>query len=133
MALHPWVGFFIMPLFALANAGVALSLTDMSDPVTVAIFFGFAAGKPIGVFSFTWVAVRLGIASRPDDLGWGLVAGGALLAGIGFTMALFIANLAFSENLIGAAKLGIFFASAFSAFAGLTALAWLTRPGRYHA
>src|SRR5690606_15039967 len=77
MALHPWVGFLIMPLFALANAGVALSLSDIADPVTIAVFLGFALGKPVGVISFTWVAVRLGVATRPGDLGWGLVAGGA--------------------------------------------------------
>ena len=128
MALHPWVVFIVMPLFALANAGVALSLADMADPVTLAVFIGFALGKPIGVFGFTWIAVRLGIARRPDDLGWGLVAGAALLAGIGFTMALFIANLAYSADLIASAKLGIFLASVFSALAGLAALAWLSRP-----
>jgi NhaA family Na+:H+ antiporter len=99
--------------------------------VTIAVFLGFALGKPIGVISFTWVAVRLGVATRPDDLGWGLVAGGALLAGIGFTMALFIANLAFSQEMIGSAKLGIFLASTFSALAGMTALAWLSRGKSY--
>jgi NhaA family Na+:H+ antiporter len=133
MALHPWVGILIMPLFALANAGVALSLSDIADPVTIAVFIGFALGKPIGVLSFTWIAVRLGVATRPGDLGWGLVAGGALLAGIGFTMALFIANLAFGQDLIGSAKLGIFLASAFSALAGMTALAWLSRGKSYRA
>ena len=131
MALHPWVGFLIMPLFALANAGVALSLSDIADPVTIAVFLGFALGKPVGVISFTWVAVRLGVATRPGDLGWGLVAGGALLAGIGFTMALFIANLAFGQDLIGSAKLGIFLASAFSALAGMTALVWLSQGKSY--
>ena len=128
MGLHPWVVFIIMPLFALANAGVALSLADMFDSLTLAVFLGFALGKPIGVLGFTWIAVRLGIARRPDDLEWGLVAGGALLAGIGFTMALFIANLAYSEDLIGSAKLGIFLASVFSALVGLAVLVWLSRP-----
>jgi len=74
----------------------------------VAVFVGFALGKPIGVLTFSWLAVRSGIAIRPPDLSWGLLAGGGLLAGIGFTMALFIANLAFSESLIDSAKLGIF-------------------------
>lgn len=127
MAFHPWVGFFVMPLFALANAGVSLSLSDIADPVSVAVFLGFTLGKPIGVVTFTWVAVRLRLATRPDDLSWGFVAGAALLAGIGFTMALFIANLAFSEELIGSAKLGIFLGSGFSALAGLTVLGWLSR------
>jgi len=132
MALHPWVGFVIMPLFALANAGVALSFGDIRDPVTVAVIAGFALGKPIGVFGFSWTAVRLGIATRPEDLGWGLLAGGAILAGIGFTMALFIAHLAFGESLIGNAKLGIFLASIVSAIAGLTVLAWVSRRQPNH-
>jgi len=125
MMLHPWVGFVIMPLFALANAGVPLSTGDLRNPVMVAVFVGFALGKPIGVLSFSWLAVRSGIARRPPDLGWGLLVGGSLLAGIGFTMALFIANLAFSPSLIDAAKLGILSASVFSAVAGLALLRWL--------
>ena len=126
MGLHPWVAFGIMPLFAFANAGLPLSLADLWTSVTVAVFVGFAFGKPIGVLTFSWLAVRSGIAIRPPDLSWGLLAGGGLLAGIGFTMALFIANLAFSESLIDSAKLGIFLASVFSAVAGLALLTWLT-------
>jgi NhaA family Na+:H+ antiporter len=130
-ALHPWVGFVIMPLFAFANAGLPLSLSDLGNSVTVAVFVGFALGKPIGVFTFSWLAVRSGIALRPADLDWGLLAGGALLAGIGFTMALFVANLAFSSSLIDSAKLGIFLASVVSAVAGLALLAWLPARGRH--
>lgn len=130
-ALHPWVGFVIMPLFAFANAGLPLSLSDLGNSVTVAVFVGFALGKPIGVFTFSWLAVRSGIALRPADLDWGLLAGGGLLAGIGFTMALFVANLAFSSSLIDSAKLGIFLASVVSAVAGLALLAWLPARGRY--
>jgi NhaA family Na+:H+ antiporter len=130
-ALHPWVGFVIMPLFAFANAGLPLSLGDLGHSVTVAVFVGFALGKPIGVFTFSWLAVRSGIALRPADLDWGLLAGGGLLAGIGFTMALFVANLAFSSSLIDSAKLGIFLASAVSAVAGLALLAWLPARGRH--
>lgn len=129
MALHPWVGFVIMPLFAFANAGVPISSGDLANSVTVAVFVGFALGKPIGVLAFSWLAVRSGIALRPPDLGWGLLAGGGLLAGIGFTMALFIANLAFSQSLIDSAKLGIFLASVFSAVAGLALLRWLSPQG----
>ena len=125
IGLHPWVGFVIMPLFAFANAGLPLSLSDFSHSVTLAVFVGFAFGKPVGVLAFTWLAVRLGLAIRPADLSWRLVVGGGLLAGIGFTMALFIANLAFDESLIGSAKLGIFLASAASAAASLTLLWWL--------
>ena len=125
IALHPWVGFVIMPLFAFANAGLTLNIADLGNPVTVAVFVGFAVGKPIGVLAFSWLAVRSGMALRPPDLSWRLLAGGALLAGIGFTMALFIANLAFSKSLIDSAKLGIFLASLFSAMAGLALLRWL--------
>jgi NhaA family Na+:H+ antiporter len=126
MALHPWVGFVIMPLFAFANAGVPISLDDLANSVTVAVFVGFALGKPIGVLIFSWLAVRSGIATRPTDLSWRLLAGGGLLAGIGFTMALFIANLAFNQSLIDSAKLGIFLASVFSAVAGVALLMWLS-------
>ena len=126
IALHPWVGLVIMPLFAFANAGVSLSMDNLGAPVTLAVFVGFVVGKPAGVLSFSWLAVRAGIAIRPPELSWGSLAGGGLLAGIGFTMALFIANLAFSESLIGSAKLGILLASVASALAGLALLTWTT-------
>jgi len=126
-ALHPWVGFVIMPLFAFANAGLPLSLSDLGNAVTVAVFAGLVLGKPIGILSFSWLAVRSGIVVRPEDLDWKLMAGGGLLAGIGFTMALFIANLAFSESLVDSAKLGIFLASVVSAVAGLVILRSLPR------
>jgi NhaA family Na+:H+ antiporter len=123
LALHPWVGFVVMPLFALANAGMPISGRELASPVAAAIFLGFVIGKPLGILAFSWLAVRSGIAIRPPDLRWRLMAGGGLLAGIGFTMALFIANLAFSPDLIGEAKLGIFAASVVSAAAGLALLA----------
>ncbi len=108
MVLHPWVGFVILPLFAFANAGIQVSSSDFGNPpVTAAVFMGFALGKPLGgVFGFSWLAVRTGIAILPLDLNWKLLAGGSLLAGTGFTMALFIANLAFSSALLNDAKLG---------------------------
>jgi Na+:H+ antiporter, NhaA family len=128
--LHPWVGFGVMPLFALANAGLPIALLDLGSPITVAVFVGFALGKPIGIVTFGWLAVRSGIAVRPPSLGWGMLAAGGMLAGIGFTMALFIANLAFDPAHINAAKLGILLASVFSAVAGMTLLTWLTRRER---
>lgn len=130
MTLHPWVGFIVMPVFALANAGLPLTMDNVGHSVTVAIVIGFTFGKPIGVLSFCWLAVRLGVATRPAGLGWALVAGGSLLAGIGFTMALFIANLAFGESLINEAKLGIFLASVFSAAGGLSLLTWASAGSR---
>ncbi|GJL71484.1 MAG: Na(+)/H(+) antiporter NhaA [Nitrosomonas sp.] len=130
IAIHPWVGFVVMPLFAFANAGLPLTLNDLGSPVTVAIFSSFVLGKPIGILLFSWLAIRLHIAIRPPELTWRLLIGGSLLAGIGFTMALFIANMAFGKSLIGSAKLGIFLASVFSAVAGLALLMWSSARGR---
>ncbi|ROR40365.1 Na+/H+ antiporter NhaA [Diaphorobacter sp. C33] len=128
MALHPWVSFCIMPIFALANAGLALSWTSAAQPVAAAVFLGFAIGKPTGILLFSWLALRSGLAIRPPDLNWGSMAGGSFLAGIGFTMALFIANLALVGPLMDSAKIGIFLASLFSAVVGLALLVWLPRP-----
>jgi NhaA family Na+:H+ antiporter len=128
--LHPWVGFVIMPLFAFANAGVPISVANLKDPITSAVFFGLALGKPLGVVTFSWLAVRSGAAVRPPNLDWGMLVGGGMLAGIGFTMALFIANLAFSSNHLDAAKLGILSASLVSAVLGTALLAWLSSSGR---
>ncbi|MCK7611716.1 Na+/H+ antiporter NhaA [Roseibium sediminicola] len=125
LTLHPWVGFVIMPLFAFANAGVAIELSDVSQKVSIAIVAGLVFGKPLGVLAFSWGAVRLGLATRPTHLSWPFLTAGAFLAGIGFTMSLFIANLAFDPNQLGAAKLGILMGSAVSAIIGLLALLWL--------
>lgn len=126
--LHPWVGFVVMPIFAFANAGLTINLNDLGNSLTVAIFLGFVLGKPSGILLFSWLAIRSHIAIRPRELSWRLLIGGSLLAGIGFTMALFIANIAFSESQINSAKLGIFIASLFSAVAGLALLRWLPKP-----
>lgn len=130
IAFHPWVGFVIMPLFAFANAGLPLGLSDLGSSVTVAVFSGFVLGKPVGILLFSWLAVRSHIAIRPPELSWRMMAGGGFLAGIGFTMALFIANMAFSESLIDSAKLGIFLASIFSAAVGLALLRGLPARGK---
>jgi len=129
IALHPWVSFGVMPLFAFANAGVVLSWSGLVHPPSVAVFLGFAIGKPAGVLLFTWLALRTGLATKPRELDWRLLTGGGFLAGIGFTMALFIANLAFSGGLLAGAKTGILLASVFSAAVGLALLAW-GRAGR---
>lgn len=126
IALHPWVAFAIMPLFALGNAGLRISLEDADRATFIAIFAGLFVGKPIGVILFSYMAVKCHLAERPLDLPWRMLAAGALLTGIGFTMALLIAALAFGPDLISQAKLGILAASAASAISGLIALAWLT-------
>jgi NhaA family Na+:H+ antiporter len=125
-ALHPLVTLVVLPLFALANAGVRPSGSvgaALSDPVTMGVVAGLLLGKPVGVFLFAFAAVKLGIADLPDQVGWRQVLGVACLAGIGFTMALFIAGLAFTEAAsLEAAKLGILAASTLSGILGWTYL-----------
>jgi NhaA family Na+:H+ antiporter len=123
--LHPWVGFAIMPIFALANAGVTIEISDFTNPVAIAVMLGLLVGKPLGIVAFSWLAVRLGIARLPKGLSWGVVAGGGFLAGIGFTMAIFIAGLAFEGNLLDAAKVGIIVGSFLSAIVGVILLVLL--------
>ena len=124
MLLHPWVGFVVMPLFAFANAGVSFSWEDVVPPLTLAIFLGFFVGKPLGILLFTYVAINLRIAVLPKDLEWPMVFGGGILAGIGFTMALFIANLAFGPGQIESVKLGIFCASIACALLGMAVIGY---------
>jgi NhaA family Na+:H+ antiporter len=122
--LHGVVAFGIMPLFALANAGVPLGLGQLaagdSTQVALGVALGLLVGKPVGITLFAWAAVRLGLASLPDAVTWKSIAGAGLLGGIGFTMALFIAGLAFSgaPELLVAAKLGILGASLIAGLAG---------------
>ncbi len=122
MMLHPWVGFAVMPVFAFANAGVAFSGAGLWQPVPIAIFAALVFGKPVGVFVFTWLAVRFGLATRTAGLHWPLLAAGSLLTGIGFTMSLFIAGQAFAPAMLNAAKIGILAGSAIAAAIGLLAL-----------
>ncbi|PDT49066.1 MULTISPECIES: Na+/H+ antiporter NhaA [Sinorhizobium] len=130
MALHPWVAFVIMPFFALSNAGVPIGDANFDIPLTIAIFAAFVVGKPAGIVLLSFLAVKLRLATRPDELPWSLLAAGSLLTGIGFTMALFIAELAFEPQLLNSVKLGVLGASVISATLGLLALTWLTSPGR---
>jgi NhaA family Na+:H+ antiporter len=120
--LHPWVGFLIMPVFALANAGVAVETSYFTSPVAVAVMLGLLVGKPLGIVGISWLAVRLGLARLPKGVGWGAVLGGGFLAGIGFTMAMFIASLALAGDLLDAAKVGILVGSLLSAVAGVVIL-----------
>lgn len=125
-ALHPWVAFTVMPLFALANAGVPIAAASFDQTLTTAIFVAFVVGKPIGVALFSLLAVKLRAGTLPSELSWGLLAAGSLLTGIGFTMALFIAELAFDSVLLDSIKLGVMGASVVSAVVGFLALIWLT-------
>ena len=124
--LHPWVTFVIMPLFALANAGVPLSGEFgriAIEPITLGVAIGLILGKPIGVTLAAWLAVRLGAAVLPDRVSWRHIHGAGWLAGIGFTMSLFMADLAFTgRTQLTSAKLGILIASAFAGLIGSAVL-----------
>jgi NhaA family Na+:H+ antiporter len=121
-ALHPVVAFAIMPLFALANAGVALrgdALSALAHPAALGVLAGLVVGKPVGITLFSWLAIRLGLAELPAGVSWRQLVGVAMLGGIGFTMSLFITGLAFQEPvLVEAAKLGILLASTIAGGAG---------------
>lgn len=127
--LHPWVAFAVMPLFALANAGVGIVSAEFHRGLAFAVFAGFVMGKPVGIVMFSAIAVALGLGKRPVELSWGVLAAGAMLTGIGFTMALFIAEMAFEGGLLTSAKLGILAASVVSAAGGLLTLTLLTSSG----
>ena len=131
--LHPWVGFAIMPLFALANAGVHIELQAVTEPVSVAVAAALFLGKPAGVLLFSFVAVKFGVAKLPQGVTWPVLLGGGFLAGIGFTMSLFVAGLAFAgePRLLADAKIGILLGSVCSAAvgAGLLLFALRKRPG----
>ena len=121
-ALHPWVSFLIMPVFALANAGVALGGSGgggLNGPVPLGIVLGLVLGKPLGVTLFAWMAVRSGLAAMPAGVTWRHIHGAGWLGGIGFTMALFIAGLAFADpSALAQAKLGILCASLLAGVVG---------------
>jgi Na+:H+ antiporter, NhaA family len=125
-ALQPWVAFVIVPLFALANAGVALTgdlAGVVTDPVVVGVALGLVVGKQIGITSAAWLMVRSGLASLPSGVTMRHVYGAAWLGGIGFTMSLFISNLAFGEGpLLALAKIGILAASVVAGFGGFLVL-----------
>ncbi len=131
LGLHPWVGFVIMPVFALANAGVPLDPSGLSDSVAVAVALGLAIGKPLGILLFCGLAVRLGLTALPDGVSWRMLVGGACLAGIGFTMALFINGLAFPVADFpvkeAAGKIGTLLGSLVSAVLGAGILLWALR------
>lgn len=131
-AIAPWVTFIVIPIFALANAGVDLSnvnlSTAFSESITLGIIAGLVLGKFLGITGFAWIAVRSGIARLPQGVSWRQLSGASWLGGIGFTMSLFIAQLAFTNaQQLEQAKLGILIASLISAVVGLI---WLVTTAR---
>jgi NhaA family Na+:H+ antiporter len=121
-ALHPWVAFGVMPIFALANAGVVLRPAAAGHGVATAVAAGLVLGKPIGIVLFSWLAVRSGAAQLPAGVTWRAMLGAGCLGGIGFTMSLFIAGLALEGTLLDAGKIGTLAGSILSAVFGLTTL-----------
>ncbi len=123
-ALHPWVAFVIMPIFAFANAGITIEGIDLSVNgaywVTLGVLAGLVVGKPVGIFGMTWLMVRLGVCTLPVGVTWAGILLLSLFAGVGFTMSIFIGMLAFSDpNLLAAAKLGVLGGSVVAAVLGL--------------
>ena len=130
-ALVPWSKHFIMPIFALSNAGVALgsgATGALVNPISLGIMSGLIFGKPIGIVAFSWLSTRSGVASLPTGVRWRQIVGVGMLGGIGFTMSLFVANLAFgSTPMLETAKVGILAASVISGVAGATILLQKTK------
>lgn len=131
-ALHPWSAWLIVPLFGFANAGVSLaglSPAILLAPLPLGIALGLFLGKQIGIFGSIWIAVKTGFAGRPGNAGWAQIYGVALLAGIGFTMSLFIGGLAFAgrPELVDEVKIGVLAGSILSAIAGYLVLRFAPR------
>lgn len=126
--LAPWVSFLIMPSFALANAGVSLGeglIESLLNSISIGIIAGLFIGKQVGIFLFSWLSIKLGLSSKLIGVNWKNLYGAGILAGIGFTMSLFITNLAFADNeLVEIAKVGILLASLISGVAGFIILSY---------
>ncbi len=135
--LHPWTSYLVVPLFALANAGVRLDGQALTSPgpVALGVVVGLVAGKTLGVAGAAWLATRFGVAQLPPGVRWSQLLGVAALAGIGFTVSLFVAGLAFDDpgDVRDEAKVGILVASVLAAALGATvlSLAGRRRPDRY--
>jgi NhaA family Na+:H+ antiporter len=131
-ALHPWTSYAIVPLFALANAGIVLSgdlvSNSMTSPVSLGVVLGLVLGKPLGIMLASFIAIRVGIADMPASVRWPHILGAGLLAGIGFTVSIFITGLALTgASLVAEAKLGILGASTIAGAAGFAMLRWSTK------
>lgn len=125
-ALHPWVAFLVIPVFGFANAGLPLSGLEpaaLLEPLPLGIALGLLIGKQVGIFGFAWLAVKVRLASMPDEVNWRQIHGMSLLAAIGFTMSLFIGNLAFTDPLLfDQVRLGVLSGSLIAAVAGYALL-----------
>jgi NhaA family Na+:H+ antiporter len=135
-ALHPWSSFVIVPLFALANAGIAVDATSVRaavhSPISIGVALGLVIGKPAGILLASWLGVRLGMAALPSGVAWQQLAAAAVVAGIGFTVSLFITDLAFTDpRLISDAKMGIIGGSLAMGIAGYVATGAAARRDRY--
>jgi NhaA family Na+:H+ antiporter len=123
---HGFVAYLVLPLFAFFNAGVAVNggfLTGLGEPVALGVVLGLVVGKQVGVFGFSWLAVKLRWAEQPEGVSWPHIYGGAAVAGIGFTMSLFVTELAFREHAnLAAAKMGVLSASLVAALVGAAVL-----------
>jgi NhaA family Na+:H+ antiporter len=127
--VHPWAAFFILPLFAFANAGISLEgmkLADLFTGVPLAIMVGLFVGKQVGVFGFSWLAIKMKLCELPEGVSWQQLYGAAILCGVGFTMSLFIGSLAFEEGgVLGTTRpdrLGIIAGSLLAGIAGFVVL-----------
>jgi NhaA family Na+:H+ antiporter len=132
-ALHPWTSYAIVPTFALANAGITLAGEDVAaaveSPITKGVVIGLVAGKLFGVLGSAWLAHRLGFAILPEEVRWFHIGAAAAVAGIGFTVSIFIASLAFSDaRLIAEAKIGVLAASLLATLLGAGILRFLGGP-----
>ena len=135
-AISPYVAFFIMPLFAFANAGVSLeglTLSSLLSPVPLGILLGLFIGKQIGVFIFSYVAIKFGLAQMPNNSNWLNFYGVGILTGIGFTMSLFVGNLAFIENIqyMDGVKIGVLSGSLLSTIVGYFLLLSTSKKNNY--
>lgn len=131
--LHKPVAFIVLPLFALANTGIFFGanwLLDLTSPNSMGVIIGLVVGKPLGVALLSALAVMLGICTLPVDVRWRHLIGAGMLGGIGFTISIFITNLAFSEqaDLINASKIAVFTASLMAGFIGFVWLRWFGKP-----
>ena len=121
--IHPWTSFVVLPIFALANAGIVISWDSLTEaaasPITLGILVALPLGNALGIFTMTWLTVRLGLGRLPSYVTWSHVLGVALLGGIGFTVSIFVSGLAFQDSaLVDQAKIGVFGGSLLAGAAG---------------